>query len=119
MDENDLAHFSKVLSETSILSTLPPTSLEPDELSMYNTDWMGKYVGKASTVLRPRSTREVSEILSWCWDKRIGVVPQAGNTGLVGGGVPLGDELIVSLGSMKQVRSFDPVTGKSRAFPSC
>jgi FAD/FMN-containing dehydrogenase len=72
---------------------------------------MGKYKGKASTVLRPKTTQEVSEILKWCWNKRIGVVPQGGNTGLVGGSVPLGDELVLSLGSMNKVRSFDPVSG--------
>ena len=109
--EDDLVHFSRILPASSILSTLPPASCSSDDLSPYNTDWMGKYKGKASTVLRPRTTQEVSDILKWCWVKRIGVVPQGGNTGLVGGSVPLGDELVINLGSMNKVRSFDPVTG--------
>ncbi len=72
---------------------------------------MDKYHGKSTTVLRPRTTEEVSEIVKWCNERRIGIVPQGGNTGLVGGGVPTNDELILSLGNMRSVRSFDPVTG--------
>lgn len=110
--EADLHHFSSILPSSSILSTLPPNSLNSSELSIYNEDWMGKYKGKASTVLKPKTTEEVSQIMKWCWDKRIGVVPQGGNTGLVGGSVPLENELVLNLGNMNKVRSFDPVTGK-------
>ena len=49
--------------------------------------------------------------MEWCHKRRIGVVPQGGNTGLVGGSVPIKDELILSLNNMSQVRSFDPVSG--------
>ena len=48
-----------------------------------------------------------------CNERGIGIVPQGGNTGLVGGGVPIHDELILSLGNMNKVRSFDPVSGLS------
>jgi (R)-2-hydroxyglutarate---pyruvate transhydrogenase len=109
--EQDLTHFSKILSPTSILSTLPPSSLSPDDLLQYNNDWMGKYHGRATTVLKPRTTCEVSEVVKWCWDRRIGIVPQGGNTGLVGGSVPLNDEVIVNLANMSKVRSFDPISG--------
>jgi hypothetical protein len=109
--DTDVAHFSKILSPTSVISTLPPVSASPDDLSIYNTDWMGKYRGKSSTVLKPKSTEEVSEIIKWCYDKRIPIVPQGGNTGLVGGSVPLKDEVILSLANMSKVRSFDPVSG--------
>jgi len=80
----DIAHFSKILPASSILTTLPPSSLAASELDQYNTDWMGKYKGQSTTVLKPRSTAEVSEIVKWCWNRRIGIVPQGGNTGLVG-----------------------------------
>ncbi len=110
--EEDLAHFTKILPESCILSTLPPKpSATSDELASFNTDWMGKYVGSASTVLKPKTTQQVSDIVKWCWERRIGIVPQGGNTGLVGGGVPLEDELLLNLGGMNKVRSFDPVSG--------
>jgi FAD/FMN-containing dehydrogenase len=72
---------------------------------------MGKYHGSSTTVLRPHTTEQVSKIMEWCHKRRIGVVPQGGNTGLVGGSVPIKNELILSLNNMSQVRSFDPVSG--------
>lgn len=113
VNEQDIAHFSKVLPATSILSTLSPVSTASSELATFNTDWMNKYHGKSTTVLRPRTAQEVSEIVKYCNERQIGIVPQGGNTGLVGGGVPIKDELILSLGNMTQVRSFDPVSGES------
>jgi (R)-2-hydroxyglutarate---pyruvate transhydrogenase len=122
--EADLAHFHKILSSNSILSTLPspegsitPASVE--DLQPFNNDWMGKYHGKATTVLKPRTTKEVSEILKWCNERHIGIVPQGGNTGLVGGSVPLKSELILSLNNMSKVRSFDPVSGILVADAGC
>ena len=108
----DLEYFAKILPSSSILSTLPPSSSSANDLSTYNVDWMGKYHGNSSVVLKPKSTKEVSDILKWCWEHRLAVVPQGGNTGLVGGSVPLNDEIVISLGNMNKVRSFDPVTGK-------
>lgn len=113
VDHSDIEHFTKILSSNAILSTIPPTSLVPDDLAPYNNDWMGKYKGRATTVLKPRTTLEVSDILKWCWHRRIGVVPQGGNTSLVGGSVPLHDELIVNLSNMRKIRSFDPISGHS------
>ena len=63
-------------------------------------------------MLKPRTTEEVSKIVKHCNEKRIGIVPQGGNTGLVGGSVPVRDELILSLSNLNKVRSFDPVSGK-------
>ena len=113
VEYSDIEHFTKILSPNAILSTLPPTSLVQDDLAPYNNDWMGKYKGRATTVLKPRTTLEVSDILKWCYHRRIGVVPQGGNTGLVGGSVPLQDELIVNLSNLRKIRSFDPISGHS------
>ncbi|KAF8898579.1 FAD-binding domain-containing protein [Infundibulicybe gibba] len=117
--EVDIAHFAKILAPSSVLSTLPPVSIHADELDHYNNDWMGKYSGKATTVLKPKTPQEVSEIVKWCNEKRIGIVPQGGNTGLVGGSVPIRDEVIVSLANMNKVRSFDPISGILVADAGC
>jgi hypothetical protein len=114
---DDIAHFAQFLPRNAILSTLSPISVPPSEIEQYNTDWMGKYRGSSTTVLRPQTTEQVSKIMKWCHERRIGVVPQGGNTGLVGGSVPLKDELILSLSNMAKVRSFDPVSGAS--WTSC
>lgn len=112
----DLAHFATILPPSSVLSTLSPVSSPPHELDHFNTDWMGRFRGSSTTVLKPKTTQQVSEILRWCNERRIGVVPQGGNTGLVGGSVPVRDELILSLSNMNKVRDFDPVSGQYHSF---
>ncbi|EIW64773.1 FAD-binding domain-containing protein [Trametes versicolor FP-101664 SS1] len=117
--EEDLAHFAKILPSSAILSTLSPSATPVAELEPFNNDWMNKYHGKSTTVLKPRTTQEVSEIVKWCNQRRIGLVPQGGNTGLVGGGVPIKDELVLSLSNMTKVRSFDDVSGILVADAGC
>jgi FAD/FMN-containing dehydrogenase len=72
---------------------------------------MRKYRGQSKVVLRPESAEQVSAILKHCSARNLAVVPQGGNTGLVGGSVPVFDEIIISMQRMNQIRSFDPVSG--------
>uniref|UniRef100_A0A8D2CVS2 D-2-hydroxyglutarate dehydrogenase, mitochondrial n=1 Tax=Sciurus vulgaris TaxID=55149 RepID=A0A8D2CVS2_SCIVU len=62
-------------------------------------------------MLKPRSSEEVSRILRHCHERNLAVNPQGGNTGLVGGSVPVFDEIILSTALMNQVTSFDRVSG--------
>jgi len=62
-------------------------------------------------VVRPKTTHEVSSILSYCNDEEIGIVPQAGNTGLVGGSTPVADEVILSVEALNEVHGFDSDNG--------
>lgn len=62
-------------------------------------------------VLKPKNTKEVSQILSYCNEKRLAVCPQGGNTGVVGGSVPVFDEIILNLSLMNKVISLDDVSG--------
>lgn len=103
---------------SGLLTTLAPAraetqaaQVEPDELDTYNKDWMGKYIGTSQVVIKPKTTEEVSNVLRYCHSRNLAVVPQGGNTGLVGGGVPVFDEIILNLGNMNTVRSFDAVAG--------
>ena len=85
---------------------------ESDDIEPYNTDWTKHYLGTSSIVLRPQSTQEVSSILRYCHQHHIGVVPQAGNTGLVGGSVPMASrEIVVSVERMNDMLSWNPTTG--------
>lgn len=72
---------------------------------------MKKYQGQSSLGLRPTTTDQVSKILKHCNKRKLAVVPQGGNTGLVGGSVPVWDEVVLSLQRMNQIRSFDQVSG--------
>lgn len=56
-----------------------------------------KYKGESKVVLKPKSTEEVSKIVAYCVKEGIAITPQGGNTGLVGGSVPVYDEVILSL----------------------
>lgn len=62
-------------------------------------------------MLRPKTTAEVSEILRYCYDQRLAVVPQGGNTGLVGGSIPVFDEVVISTQLMNRILSFDKLAG--------
>lgn len=64
-----------------------------------------------SLCLFPTSTDQVSQILKYCNEKRLAVVPQGGNTGVSGGCIPVFDEIIINTTKMNQIRHFDPVSG--------
>jgi len=80
---------------------------DPDQQLPYLRELRDMYDGRAAVVLRPGSTDEVSKILSLAHEQRIPVVPQAGNTGLVGGQVPMHGELLLSVSRLKGVRAVD------------
>lgn len=82
-----------------------------DDLEAFNSDWMRKYRGKTKLVLKPKSTQEVSKILKYCNDHKLAVVPQGGNSGLVGGSVPVFDEIVISISRMNNIRGFDDISG--------
>lgn len=81
------------------------------DIEPFNEDWMHKYRGQCRLVVKPSSTEEVSEILRYCNEKMLAVVPQGGNTGLVGGSVPVFDEIVLSMSRMNQIHSFDEISG--------
>ncbi len=83
--------------------------LAEGDLSAWELDWRKRYRGRALAVVRPASTREVAQVVRACAEQRVPIVPQGGNTGLVGGGVPdaSGTQVLLSLGRMRQVRAID------------
>lgn len=81
------------------------------DVDAYNEDWMGKYRGQGRLVLRPRDTAEASRLLAYCNRHRLAVVPQGGTTGLVGGSVPVFDEVVVSTARMDRIHAFDATSG--------
>lgn len=72
---------------------------------------MRKYRGHTKLVLKPESTEQVSKILKYCNENLLAINPQGGNTGLVGGSVPVFDEIVINLSRMNKIRSFDDVSG--------
>jgi FAD/FMN-containing dehydrogenase len=81
----------------------------PQDTKPYFTDWRRQYSAAAECVVRPASTQEVSQVLAVCAQEDVAIVPQGGNTGLVGGSVPTGArrELVLALGRMNRIRTLD------------
>lgn len=76
-----------------------------NELASFVTEWRDKFVGNTQVVLMPASSMEVSQILAYCDENDLSVVPQGGNTGLVGGGIPGLENTDEILLSTKRLRS--------------
>ncbi|NWV21931.1 D2HDH protein, partial [Origma solitaria] len=82
-----------------------------EEVKPFNVDWLKSVRGCSQLVLKPQTTAEVSQVLRYCHERNLAVNPQGGNTGLVGGSVPVFDEIILSTALMNQIISFDKVSG--------
>jgi FAD/FMN-containing dehydrogenase len=84
---------------------------DASEMRRYTVEWRDIYVGRVPLVVRPASTEEVSAVMRLCYEAGVPVVPQGGNTGLVGGGVPHegGNEILLSLDRMNRILAVDPV----------
>ena len=109
LSREDVQYFQQTLGDAAVLDGL--TTDASNDLEAFNSDWMRKYKGHAKVVLKPQTTEDVSSILSYCNDRRLAVVPQGGNSGLVGGSVPVFDEIVISTARMNKIRSFDEVSG--------
>ncbi|EJU01982.1 hypothetical protein DACRYDRAFT_15938 [Dacryopinax primogenitus] len=120
LTQTDIDHFLTLLPPSSVRASLAPGTSTPADLEGYNTDWMGKYIGGSRCVLTPKTTEEVSKAMGYCFERGLGVVPQGGNTGLVGGGTPTGeDQVVISLSQMNRIRSFNPSSGVLTADAGC
>jgi FAD/FMN-containing dehydrogenase len=81
------------------------------ETEPYLVEARGLYRGATRLVVRPASTAEVAAVVQICAEAKLPIVPQGGNTGLVGGGVPPedGHNIVLALGRMNRIRALDPV----------
>ncbi|GMH24569.1 hypothetical protein Nepgr_026412 [Nepenthes gracilis] len=104
INSDDISYFKNILGDENVVH-------DADRLQVANTDWLHQYKGSSKLMLTPRSTEEVSQILKYCSTRCLAVVPQGGNTGLVGGSVPVFNEVIINMGLMNKIISFDQVSG--------
>ena len=77
------------------------------------------YIGQSKLVLLPENTKQVSAILKYCNNRKLAVVPQGGNTGLVGGSAPVYDEIILSLRKFNKIEGFDQISGVLSCEAGC
>uniref|UniRef100_A0A915CQB6 FAD-binding PCMH-type domain-containing protein n=1 Tax=Ditylenchus dipsaci TaxID=166011 RepID=A0A915CQB6_9BILA len=100
--EQDLQHFQSIVGQYNVKTS---------ELDEYNVDWMKWFKGGSTCVLTPENETQISQILKHCFHRNLAVVPQAGNTGLVGGSVPVFDEIIVSTRKLNKQYHLDSAAG--------
>jgi len=86
--------------------------VDRDVVATYERDWTGRFGAPATCVVRPADVDEVAAVLRACAAAGVPVVPQGGNTGLVGGGVPrAGGEVVLSLTRLDAIGDVDPALG--------
>ena len=98
-----------------LLALLGPKgfSTDPDELAPRLTDWRGRYHGKAAALLSPASAAEVAATVTLCAEAGAPLVPQGGNTSMVGGATPDGSgaALLLSTRRLNRIRGLDAAAG--------
>ncbi len=95
-----LQRFIAVVGEKNAISNVA-------DMAPYMREWRDLWHGTSPLVLRPANTDEVSRILKIAYETKTAVVPQSGNTGLVGGQMPTGPEVLLSLDRMTKIISVD------------
>ena len=116
------AHRADALAETlaAIVGSAHVLTAASD-MARYEAEWRRTYPGRARAVVRPATTGEVSRVVAACAAAGVPVVPQGGNTGLVGGSTPddSGTEVVLSLDRMRAVRRVDPLDNTLVAEAGC
>src|SRR5229473_2665149 len=98
-----LARFIAIVGEKNAVT-------DPQAQAPYLTEPRDMFRGSSPVVLRPGSVAEVAEILKLANETATAIVPQGGNTGLVGGQIPQHGEIVLSLNRLDRIRDVDPVS---------
>ena len=98
-----IARFQALLGPKGVVT-------DADDIAPWLTDWRGRFHGAAAAILQPASTQEVAAAVTLAAELRVPLVPQGGNTSMVGGATPPADgsALILSLRRMNRIRSLSP-----------
>ncbi|MBP6763569.1 MAG: FAD-binding oxidoreductase [Rubrivivax sp.] len=110
---NLIAQLQAAVGATHVLSS--------GDLSAFELDWRRRWHGKALAVVRPGCTEEVAAVVKLCAAAGAAIVPQGGNTGLVGGGVPdgTGTQVLLSLQRLNRIRAIDTANLTITADAGC
>lgn len=102
------AALAEVVGEEHVLTSA-------EQRSAYETDWTRRWSAPARLVVRPADTSETARVVAACHEAGQPIVPQGGNTGLVGGSVPRGGEVVVSLTRLDDLGPVDAAAGQVTA----
>jgi FAD/FMN-containing dehydrogenase len=106
---------------TQIAAIIGTENLLVGDLEAYELDWRKKFRGRALAVAKPKTTEQVSQIVKLCFQEAVAIVPQGGNTGLVGGATPdqSGTQLILNLSRMNQIIEVDLLNNTMTVEAGC
>ncbi|XP_043803555.1 D-2-hydroxyglutarate dehydrogenase, mitochondrial [Apis laboriosa] len=104
--------FNNLLGQNRVIT-------DAEECEGYNIDYSKIVRGKGKIVLKPKTTNEISAILKYCNENRLAVCPQSGNTGLVGGSVPVFDEIVISMKLMNKIIETNELAGVLTCEAGC
>lgn len=91
-----VAHH-RLLADLESAVGRPHVLTDPEVVAGFSRDWTGRFVGTTDVVVRPGSVGEVKAVIDACREYGVPIVPQGGNTGLVGGSIPMDGAVLVSL----------------------
>lgn len=104
ISDKHVQFFESVLGKERVIT-------DPNDVHPFNVDWIKMVCGCSDIVLKPKTTEEVSNILKFCNAENLAVCPQGGNTGLVGGSVPVFDEVVLSMSLMNKIININELSG--------
>ena len=103
MHNSDINKFKKIVGSKNVITN-------KKDMEKYLKEWRGIYTGIAGAIIKPKSTKEVSNILKYSNEKNISCIPQGGNTGLVGGQIPFNkNHVVISLERLSKIREINNV----------
>ncbi|MGL4323899.1 MAG: FAD-binding oxidoreductase [Beijerinckiaceae bacterium] len=103
--DNAIDHLNAIAKIVGVRHVI----VDDNEMKPFLREWRDIYHGRAQAIIRPGTTQEVSALLAYANAHRIAVVPQGGNTGMVGGQIPMNDgqDIVINLTRMNGVRAVD------------
>ena len=103
MQNSDINKFKKIVGNKNVIT-------DEKDMGKYLKEWRGIYTGVAGAIVKPKSTREVSNIIKYSYEKNISCIPQGGNTGLVGGQIPFSkNHIVISLERLSKIREINNI----------
>ena len=117
LDQSVLDRRTDIIA--ALREIVPVTSVIDDERerAAYECDGLSVYRQLPFLVVLPENTRQVSEILRYCYENEIKVVPRGAGTSLSGGALPLGDGILLGLGKFNKILEIDWENGCARVQP--
>ena len=109
--------YDKLLKEL----TKTEYSYDQNILDNHCIDWRGKFKGSSDIIFFPKSVSSIIKIIKFCFNKNIPIVPQGGNTSLVGGSVPRLNkgEIILNLSKLNKIREIDTISNTITVESGC